>query len=312
MTRCSRCRNDSIVLVRHSGRHLCEPHFRDFFEKRFAKGARGRSRLGRGSKVAVAISGGKDSVVLLRLLRKLFHDRTGINLTAVLVDEGIRGYRAKGVRVARRECARLGVPLRIESFRELFGITLDEIARLDPGTIPCSYCGVLRRSALNRAARGLKADRLALGHNLDDVAESILMNYVRGDVARLARMGPHDEVQPGLVPRMLPLMEIPEEEVKLYSLLEKCDVLEAVCPYAGRSQRGRFVRMLAELEDATPGSRHALLRGYESVRAALRATHPPARLVPCSECGEPSISGTCKACEMASKLKKLKRARRRR
>jgi uncharacterized protein (TIGR00269 family) len=141
-----------------------------------------------------------------------------------------------------------------------------------------------------------------LGHNLDDTAESLLMNYARGDVERIARMGPHDKVQPGLVPRMLPMRTLPEEEVKLYSILERMKVLERECPYATRAQRGQFVKVLAQLEDASPGTRHAILRGHDSMRGALRASFKPADLRGCVKCGEPGMARTCKACEMVALL----------
>ncbi|MFH0816539.1 MAG: TIGR00269 family protein [Methanobacteriota archaeon] len=309
MIPCSRCGRASVTHIRYSGQHLCERHFKEFFERRFARDMRKSVKLRRGATVAVAISGGKDSVTLLRLARKVFHERTGIGIAAIIVDEGIRGYRAEGVRVARRECRRLGVPLKVVKFRELFGRTLDEAALLDPGTIPCTYCGVWRRAALNRAALELGAAKLLLGHNLDDTAESLLMNYVRGDVERMARMGPHDKVQPGLVPRMMPMRSLPEEEVKLYSILEGMRVLERECPYAERAQRGQFVRMLAQLEDASPGTRHAILRGHDSMREALRASFRPADLTECSRCREPGMAATCKACEMVARLEGKARRR---
>ncbi len=312
MIPCSRCGAQSVALVRYSGQHLCDRHFCETVEKRFARGARGPSKLRKGAKVAVAISGGKDSVTLLRLARKVFHERTGIAVEAIIVDEGIAGYRAGGVRVAKRECKALGVRLHVVKFEDLFGMTLDRVAKLDPKTNPCSYCGVWRRSALNRKAKEIGAARLLLGHNLDDTAESLLMNFAKGDVERLARMGPHDAPQPGLVPRVVPLRTVPEEEVKLYSILKRMNVLEAECPYANRAHRGQFVRMLAKLEDSTPGTRHAMLRGHEAMRDALRASFPPASLKSCDCCGEPSASRTCKACEMVAKIGALGRAGQRR
>jgi len=319
MIPCSRCGLASAIHIRYSGQHLCGRHFKGFFERRFAREIRKSVRLRRGEKIAVAISGGKDSVTLLRLAKKVFHERTGIIVEAIIVDEGIKGYRPEGIRIARRECASLGIPLRVAKFIDLFGMTLDEAARIDPETIPCTYCGVWRRAALNRTALDMGASRLLLGHNLDDTAESLLMNYVRGDVERIARMGPHDKVQPGLVPRMLPMRSLPEEEVKLYSILERMNVLERECPYAERAQRGQFVKILAQLEDSSPGTRHAILRGHGSMREALRASFKPAILIECSRCGEPGMSRTCKACEMvallavksgkAGKARSLKRAR---
>jgi uncharacterized protein (TIGR00269 family) len=309
MIPCSVCRAPSVTYIRYSGQHLCAVHFRDFFERRFAREARGSSKLRRGAKLAVAISGGKDSVTLLRLAKKVFHERTGIGIEAVIVDEGIVGYRPEGVRIARRECARLGVPLHVVRLRDMSGYSIDEAARLDPDAIPCSYCGVWRRAALNAKAREIGAARLLTGHNLDDTAESILMNFAKGDVERLARMGPHEEVQPGLVPRSMPMRFLPEEEVKLYSILEGMRVLERECPYAARAHRGQFVRIVASLEDSSPGTRHAILAGHERMKKALAKGSRRIELGRCAGCGEPSQARTCKACQMGGLLRAKARRR---
>ncbi|MBI4999923.1 MAG: TIGR00269 family protein [Euryarchaeota archaeon] len=300
MPRCSQCREPAVIFVRYSGRHLCARHFCGFLEQRVAKEVRSMGKLPRGSKMACAVSGGKDSTVMLHLMRGLLHPRGGVELEAIIVDEGIRGYRAGGIAVAKRECRRLGVPLTVVKFKELAGCTLDQAARRMPGTIPCAVCGVWRRQALNRAAKEMGASRLALGHNLNDVAGSVLMNVCRADVERLARMAPHGKVQPGLVPRMLPLRWIPEEEVKLYSYIKGLNVLEAECPYAERAERGKFVRFLAGMEDARPGTRHSVLGFWEGVRECVQASRPPASLKECPRCGEPTVSRLCKGCELTA------------
>src|SRR5256884_8595454 len=88
---------------------------------------------------------------------------------------------------------------------------MDEVVVVDPEAIPCSYCGPFRRHALNRAARDVDADYVATGLNLDDTAQSILMNVARGVIEKLARLGPHENRQTRLVPRSLPLRLITEK-----------------------------------------------------------------------------------------------------
>jgi uncharacterized protein (TIGR00269 family) len=306
MVSCSQCRAPAVIFVRYSGRHLCARHFCAFLEQRVAKEVRSMGKLRRGEKIACAVSGGKDSTVMLHLMRGLVHPRSGIGLEAVIVDEGIRGYRSGGVAVARRECRRLGVPLTVVKFKETVGFTLDEAVGRMPGTIPCAVCGVWRRQALNRAAKKMGASKLALGHNLNDVADSILMNVCRADVERLARMAPHGKVQPGLVPRILPLRWIPEEELKLYSILKGLKVLEAQCPYAETAERGRFVRILAELEDARPGTRHSVLGFWEGIKGCVQESHSPSKLKGCGQCGEPTMERLCQGCALAERAAKAK------
>ena len=302
MIPCDRCGKASIIFVRYSSQHLCDTHFREFFEKRMAKEVRASGKMKSGDNLAVAVSGGKDSMVMLRRLRDMFHPRSGIDIHAIIVDEGIEGYREEGIEATKKECLALDIPLEIVSFKDMFGHTLDEMVSMDPDTVPCTYCGVFRRQALNRASKDIKATKIAFGHNLNDTAGSILMNICRGDVERLARLGPHDRPQPGLIPRILPLRMIPEEECALYAIIEDMDILSDECPYAYRAHRGEFVKLMADLEDVTPGTRHSILSSYEKLKVPLKATFKPASLLDCEKCGEPSMGKLCKACELIGQL----------
>lgn len=305
MIPCSKCQAPAVIFVRYSGQHLCHSHFKVFFERRVAKEVRSTGKMKRGAKLALAVSGGKDSVVMLRMLHNLFHEKAGIDLHVIIANEGIRGYREEGIEVTRRECDDLGLPLEVTNFKDMFGYTIDETTELDPETIPCTYCGVFRRSALNRTAKDIGADKLGFGHNLNDTAGSILMNICRGDVKRLARLGPHERKQPGLVPRLIPLRMIPEEETALYTILENIKILDKECPYAYRAQRGQFVKLMAALEDSTPGTRHSIISSYESLKKTLLDNFPAIELHHCDNCGEPGIKKICKACELVEKLDRL-------
>src|SRR5438046_10444306 len=166
---------------------------------------------------------------------------------------------------------------------------MDEVLARDPGSIPCSYCGPFRRQALNRAAREVGADYVATGLNLDDTAQSILMNVAGGDIEKLARLGPHESRQPGLVPRIQPLRMIPEKEVYLYALLRGIEFHDATCPYAERAQRGRFREILHRLEEETPGTRTSNVSGYDQLRTLLKSTYQRATFTECSSSGAPTV-----------------------
>jgi uncharacterized protein (TIGR00269 family) len=253
--------------------------------------------------IAVALSGGKDSVAALRILHDLVGPRRGTRLVAITVDEGIRGYRPPSLGVAARHCRETGVEHHIVSFKEVFGLTLDSTRRRFGASTPCTYCGVLRRHCLNRKARELGADFLATGLNLDDTAQSILMNICRGDVERLARLGPHGRVQEGLVRRLQPLRQVTDKEAFLYVTLMGYEVHHSVCPYAGGAMRNRFRDIVSGLELASPGTRFCILNSHDALRAALEDKFPPAKLGKCPECGEPSVGGRCEACRLVRSLK---------
>ena len=291
-----------MTWIRYSGDHLCRGHFLEFVERRVKRELRSQVDLRGGERIAVGMSGGKDSSVAAVLLREVLGNRRDVTLVGITVDEGIASYRPEGLASARRLCDRLGIEHRTVRYEDVVGTTMDETVRADPAAIPCSYCGPFRRQALNLAAREAEAHFLATGLNLDDTAQSILMNVARGDVEKLARLGPHDRVQEGLVPRLQPLRSIPEKEVYLYASLREIAFHDGACPYAARAQRGRFREILNALEDESPGTRHAILSGYDRIRDVLQERFPPAHLNACARCGEPTVNAVCKACELRERL----------
>lgn len=303
MTTCDKCGAQSVVFVRYSGAHLCKKHFSDFVERRVKHEIREQLEVKGGERLAVAVSGGKDSTVALQLVHDILGRRRDLTMCAVTVDEGIEGYRGSSLPLVAGMCDRLGLEHRIVSFKDMYGTTMDDIAAAAREQSACSYCGVLRRRAMNSAAREWGATHLVTGLNLDDTAQSILMNFVRGDVERLARLGPHRRVQPGLIPRVQPLRSIPESESLLYAMVNGLEFHDLECPYASEAVRNEFRSVLARLEDQFPGTRHSLLRSYDDIKPALESCFEPAALRPC-QCGEPTASERCKACDILGALGK--------
>ncbi|KAF5418227.1 MAG: tRNA 2-thiocytidine biosynthesis protein TtcA [Candidatus Methanogaster sp.] len=162
---------------------------------------------------------------------------------------------------------------------------------------PCSVCGALRKNLLNRTAKQLGASHLAIGHNLDDEAQTILINHLRGDIRRLVRLS-HARVQPDLVPRIKPLRHVPESEVVAYAGAVGLSVCPKACPYMNEAYRLGVRIFLREFEDTHPGTRHGIVRGFDRMVGALGDAYPPASLVPCRACGEPCTDGLCQACKM--------------
>lgn len=292
-----------MTFVRYNGAHLCQGHFLEYVEKRVKKEVRQQLRLEGNVHIGVGASGGKDSQTALLLLHKILGCRQGVRITAITVDEGIEGYRHKTLPKVRELCDSLGIEHAVIPFQEVTGMTLDDMVRRTDEREACTYCGVFRRRCLNLKAKELKVDVLALGHNLDDMTQSILMNFMRGDVERLARLGPHERVQPGLVPRVQPLRLIPEKETLLYAMLSDIPFSDAECPYAVHALRNEYREIVNGMEMKHPGTRHSILSSYDRLRPLMRDGFPQADLRDC-ECGEPTLNERCMACEMLRKLKK--------
>jgi len=301
--RCTKCSSPAVTYVRYNGSHLCRSHLLEYVERRVKKEVRSQLKLEGGAHIAVGASGGKDSQTALFLLHKILGCRNNVRLTAITVDEGIEGYRAQTIPKVRELCGRLDIEHVIVSFEQVADLDLDGMVGRTDEREACTYCGVFRRRCLNLKAKELGVDYLALGHNLDDMAQSILMNFMRGDVERLARLGPHDHVQPGLVPRIQPLRAIPEKETFLYAMLSDLPFSDAECPYAKHALRNEYRRLVDDMEFRHPGTRHSILGSYDRLRPLMRDGFPQAKLHECG-CGEPTLNERCMACEMLEKMKK--------
>jgi len=270
-------------------------------EKRVRKVINDYGLIDDGDKIAVALSGGKDSVLTLHILDKLSRESNiNFELVAIAIDEGIKGYREDGITSARNNALKLGIDYIELSFEDELGFTLDQASKFYKTA--CIPCGVFRRFLLNRTAHKLGSDKLATGHNLDDEVQSFLMSFARADVRRFAKFGPKQErIHPKMVPRIKPLWTIPEKEVGIWAVLNEVDVHLAECPYAQKSLRSRLKNYLNHLEEERPGTKIKMLEFFQK---SLKMDKKEVKLYECQLCGEPSSVSICKACEMWGIIKK--------
>jgi len=300
--RCMKCKKPAITFIRYSGAHLCEEHFNGFVLKRLKKEIRAQEVFKDGGLIAVALSGGKDSLVTLKTLLSITSDHRGVEIEAILIDEGIADYRPSSIKIAKDVCKQLGVKLHIVGFSEINGMQLDAIVDKISDISPCALCGVFRRAALNKVAKDIGAKRIATGHNLDDLAQSIFMNVLNSDMDKLFRLGPHQRVIPGLIPRVYPLRTIPEKEVLLYAMLNKIPVHSQECPYSLQATRGRYRDVISQLEMDNPGTKHSLLNFHKNL-VKLRPRKKEVNIqIECSQCSEPAATELCKRCEYQGRI----------
>ena len=303
ITHCHHCSSPACIGIGDNAR--CEKHFVEEFDHQVRLAIRRGQMIRPRERIAIALSGGKDSTVLLHQLSSL-RGRLPMELSALLIDEGIKGYRSRTIAVAKRECKKAKVKLTVLSFRKEFGKSLDSILdiRGPQAEGACTYCGVLRRRLLETGARRLKADKLAIGHNLDDAAQTVLLNLYRNEPERLMRfkaMNGTDENHSLFVPRIRPLLDLPEKEIALYAELGGYGISHQACPYAQEAMRQTVRTQLNEMEDRYPGTKrrisHALarLQGMERGEKGT-STRTPLLLHRCSICHEPSSEQKCAAC----------------
>lgn len=299
-----------IIKKKQSGQNLCQECFIKSIDEKVLKTIRQHRLIDKGDKVLLALSGGKDSVVTLHILNTL-RERKIIELTAVTIDEGIDGYRKEGVEIAARNASELGIEHRIVTFTEYFPLNLDEMMSR---TVPeagnkrhaCTYCGVFRRWILNRVAHEEGATKIATGHNLDDETQTILMNYLEGNINNLLRIGPKTEsTHEKFTMKIKPLREIPEKEIGLYAVAADLEVHLAGCPYAEDSFRGEVGRFIKELSENHPTIMYSTLSGFEKIKSAIKRNSTQKEAAGnCKNCGEPASGELCKACSFLDQLKK--------
>ena len=262
---CSKCKkNPSIYLRQYSGEFLCKKCFIKSIEYKAKKTISKYSMIRHGDTVAVAVSGGKDSLVLLNVLKNTLASQDS-QLVAITVDEGIRGYRDESLSIVKNFCASIGVENRIMSFSELFGLSMDKAMEVRPSEkiSSCSMCGTFRRRALDLLAESCGANVVATGHNLDDYVQTFLINLFAGDVERIGWTYP-EPVEYGITElrKIKPLMEIYEREIVLYAIHTNIPFQSEECPYKDESIRSAFRNHLNNLEKIHPGIKY---NAYSSI-----------------------------------------------
>lgn len=303
---CTKCGATPVIIKRKaSGQMLCKECFIESTTEKVLKGIRRNKLIEKGDKVAVALSGGKDSVMVLDILSSLY-ERNIIDLFAITIDEGIEGYRKHGVDIAIKNAEKLGIDYRIASIKDYFGKNLDEIMQNESREHgACTYCGVFRRWIINKIAREEGATKIATGHNLDDETQAILMNYLEGNIDNLMRIGSKTEpMSDKFTVKIKPLREIPEKEIGLYVVAKELDVHFDECPYSSESFRGEVGRFIKELSVNHPTIMYSTLKGFDKIRPAIRKEFGGKKfnMGECINCGEPASHELCRACLFSKKI----------
>ena len=308
---CTNCKRKEPFFFRpYSGQKICRKCFAESIETKVRATITKYRMFNINDTIAVAVSGGKDSISMLHILAKMKTIRPKTTLIAVTIDEGINGYRDEALRIASSECSKLEVPHKTFSFKQLFGFTLDElvtrrIGKANERLTACAYCGVLRRRAMNIAAREVGANKISTAHTLDDEVQTILMNIFRGDLTRLMKGKPlTDQVHPTLVRKAKPFCEIPEKESALYAYVKKIKFQATPCPYASEALRNDFRSMINAMEERHAGMKFSIFSSIERLRLDLNQRPKHEVLGECAKCGEPSSGSLCKVCELLQTLTK--------
>jgi len=303
--KCKICKEPANVYLKYCGLKLCKPHFIEFVQKRVKRTIKRYGIIHQNDKIAVALSGGKDSQTLIHILKKLYPSPD--SLFGIHVDLGIENYSQESAKFVKELCKDIEVPLHIINIEQEFNFTIDKIKKIKKIKRPiCANCGLIKRYVLNLFAKKLNADILATGHVLDDEVSIFLSNLVNNNIEQLKRGGPFlPSTDPTIVARIKPLYEVSEYETTLYAHFNDISYIETQCPYDINATVSSFKEVTNKMEEKQPGSRYSLLRSYvKKYRKAFQTllVDDKHEIIHCNVCGGPTIKDICAFCTLRKKI----------
>ncbi|KAF8900035.1 cytoplasmic tRNA 2-thiolation protein 1 [Mucidula mucida] len=278
---CALCHTARAMLKRpKTGQQICKDCFFYVFETEVHNTISDSKLFKPGDRVAIGASGGKDSTVLAYVMKALNERyKYGLDLFLLSIDEGITGYRDDSLETVKRNQQQYDMPLKILSYDELYGWTMDSIVAEVGRKNNCTFCGVFRRQALDRGAAMLGVDHIVTGHNADDIAETVLMNIMRGDIARLGRCTSIVTQGEDTIKRSKPFKYAYEKEIVMYAYFKKLD-------YFSTELHHRHIHSGEAFE----------------IRDEVKATQKLQQT--CKRCGYMSSNELCKACTLLEGLER--------
>ncbi|MFH0711964.1 MAG: ATP-binding protein [archaeon] len=261
--------------------------------------------LEKSDKVLVALSGGKDSTSVLYILKKLGYDVSGL-----MIDLGLGEWSKIHNENMKKFCGELDVPLTIVDLKAELGqgiCFIKAVLKKKKGLTGCSVCGTVKRWVLNRWAKKLGADKLVMGHNLDDECQNVLMNFLKGNLFLGARSTPKTGWErmgedgrgfrnlsiskSGFVQRVKPLFFVPELEIRKFAKAKKFDILYDKCPCAFGTYRVETRDWMKEISDA---EKLKIVEGFLNLNLKVEDKE----MRNCEKCEEPASGRVCNACKI--------------
>lgn len=206
-------------------------------------------------RVAVGVSGGKDSMVMLRALEQLSHYHpNNFTVVGLAVDPGFGGDYGMVSDFADK----IGVEFHVKE-TQLKEIIFDERKEKSP----CSLCSKMRRGALNDMAKEYGCDTLALGHHMDDVLETFFLSLLYE--GRVNCFSPFTYLDRSMVTQIRPMIYVRECDIVSAVRKNNIPVMSKVCPVDGITKRADMKDIIKDLEKrTTPGLKKRLFHAVMS------------------------------------------------
>jgi uncharacterized protein (TIGR00269 family) len=304
--RCQKCAAQAAVEVRRHHARFCSAHFIEFFDRQVERAIESQAMFTRDDRVLVVVSGGKDSLALWDVLRRL-----GYRASGLYINLGIGEYSRESQRKAEAYAAGQGAELLVADIPEQYGMGVEAFARAT-GRVSCSACGLSKRYLFNKVALDEGFTVVATGHNLDDEAAVLLGNLLHWQPEYLARQAPVlASTHPAFVRKVKPFYRIAERETAAYAIIRGIDYIVDECPNSVGAKTLLYKEALNLLEQAAPGTKQSFYWGFlERGRPLVKNLETPA-LRGCLYCGQPTTAEVCAFCRMteraAARMKVVRR-----
>lgn len=230
--------------------------FLDKVFRKFRKTIETYGLLSDGDRILVGLSGGKDSLALLEMLgRKKLSPNPSFSLVALHVSMENIPYRAD-VDYLRQFAEKCGA--------EFVHVTTSFDPSTDKRKSPCFLCSWNRRKMMFTMAKEMKCNKIALGHHLDDVLQTLLMNLTFqgsfGTMPPLLKMSKFD------MTIIRPMSQIDEEDIKKMALLQDYQKQEKNCPYEEDSHRSEMKELLTRLKEMNPNAANSMWNAMSNIQ----------------------------------------------
>jgi len=298
---CDSCQNPAVYTRKYSGQKLCSTCFSNSIIRKTAKTISKYNMIKYNELVAVAVSGGKDSLVLLKIIHEMASTHN-FRIIAITIDEGIPRYRNEALEIVENFCSELNVEHKVYSYKDLFELTLDEALELreNERTSSCSICGILRRRAIDYAAKDVGADVIATGHNLDDTLQTFVINMLSGDTTKIGWMDP--DTSSNSLRKIKPFCEIYESEIVFYAFTNDIPFQSEPCPHMNEGIRTEIREFLNSLENQHSGIKNNFYQSILKISQIVKISNSKEKIT-CEKCGTECTGNICSVCNMVLKLK---------
>ena len=289
--KCLSCKKEGEIRVEVGS--FCKECFIRYYERKVERIVKKFKMIVPGDRVLVAVSGGKDSSSCLFLLSKL-KKKIGFELEALYIDLGMEECtNPRTEAIVKKLCRQLEVKLNILRMKEIVEKGIKEVARERRRPV-CSVCGVVKRYLMNKYTREWGFNKLATGHNADDIVRFFFKNWLSGNLEWIAKLKPIvPSTHPKLVTRIRPLFECTEKENYAYASIRGFHFVSCTrCSYMLRKDKWREI--LEFLEKKRRGFKISFVKNLEKLEMRI----PEKKLRECEVCGEPTNLKICSFCKM--------------